>query len=133
MYIAFALLAAGSMFAASTDTIRATVPFDFMVGRQTFSAGEYTLRQAGDQRAVFLRDADYQPAGAFLANSVTAHRPQEQTTLVFHRYGNLHFLREIWIVGEVTGRQLPRSAAEMEARMAANGGTPDEVILLAAR
>ena len=132
MNVGVALLAAGSLFAASTDTIRATVPFDFMIGKQAIAAGEYTIRKAGALDALVLRAADARLSQAFLTNSTRVTRPQPETKLVFNRYGNRYFLREIWVVGELSGHQLPRSAAEREASMASNNGAPDEVLVLVA-
>jgi len=133
MYLGVALLAAGTVFAASTDTIRATIPFDFMIGRQMPPAGEYSIRQAGRLDALVLRATDDRLAHAFLTNSARRTTPQEQTKLVFYRYGNRSFLREIWVVGELSGHQLPRSSAEKEATMSSSNRLPDEVVVIAAR
>jgi len=134
MYLGIALLAAGSTWADSGDTIIATVPFDFMIGKQAVPSGEYTIRQAGPTKALVLRTADHRVASVFLTNFTRRIYPQDGTKLVFSRYGSRYFLREIWVVGELSGHQLPRSAAEMEASMtAANNGTPDEIVVVAAR
>ena len=133
MYLGVALLAAGTVFADSTDTIRATIPFAFMVGNEPHSAGDYSIRQAGLLDALVLRAADDRLAHVFLTNSARGTRPQDETKLVFSRYGNRYFLKEIWVVGELSGHQIPRTAAEKEAAMVSNRVLPDEVIVLAAR
>jgi len=142
MYLGVALLAVGSAFAASVDTIRATVPFDFMIGKQAFTAGEYSIRQGGavpgtGADVLVLRPADDRSSYVFLANSAArVTKPQPQTKLIFHRYGNRYFLREIWVQGELSGNRLPPTAAEREAGMSSmtsRNGAPDEVIVLATR
>jgi hypothetical protein len=133
MYLGVTLLAAGSLFAASTDTIRATIPFDFMIGRQAFSAGDYSIREVTRPGALILRRADDGSARAFLANSARRTTLREETQLLFSRYGNRYFLREIWVAGEWSGHELPRSAAEKEAATMSHNALPDEVIVLAAR
>jgi hypothetical protein len=110
VFAAFVLLA--SAF-AQTGAIRVTVPFDFTVGKQTLPAGDYRVAISGsllqvariDGRGVSTVSTNYTGGGA---NQDLTPR------LIFHCYGNRHFLSVAWI-GEVNqGHELYVSAAELE-------------------
>ena len=62
-------------------------------------------------------------------------RPEarEHASLVFNRYGDQSFLKEVWTVGDLTGRQLFPSRAEREVSSAMIDPTPDVVAIAAAR
>ncbi len=40
--------------------------------------------------------------------------PPDETKLVFNRYGDLYFLAQAWIVGEIHGREFLKSRTESE-------------------
>jgi hypothetical protein len=42
--------------------------------------------------------------------------PKNESTLVFHKYGDQYFLEQIWTGGEQDGTQLPESRGERTAR-----------------
>jgi len=97
--------------------IRARIPFDFIVANKTLVAGEYFIQRAqpysGDGM-VSVRSADGRTKLIRLSNSVQTLDPKAQVTLVFHRYGNQHFLAQVWPAGATIGRQLPKSRTERE-------------------
>ena len=45
---------------------------------------------------------------------VVAVDPADKSMLVFHRYGEEYFLREVWAAGAGTGRELIKSHTERE-------------------
>ena len=45
---------------------------------------------------------------------VRANQTQEETKLVFHRYGDQYFLSQIWTVGANSGRELLMPRLERE-------------------
>ena len=47
-----------------------------------------------------------------LTRPVRANEAQQETRLVFHQYGELYFLSEIWTVGDATGREIQTSNRE---------------------
>jgi len=108
-------LAAASAVAAngqSKQKLIAHVPFDFVVAEKTLRAGEYDVRavnQAGDAIAIKSVDGDQ-----VLRLSSPKERSDRQMNakLVFHRYGNTYFLSQIWMAGESTGRELPKTRQE---------------------
>jgi len=97
--------------------IRVRIPFDFIVADKTYAAGEYFFQRAqptsGDTM-VLLRSADGRTKVIRLSNAVQTRDPKKLVMLVFHRYGNQHFLSQVWPAGATTGRELPKSREERE-------------------
>jgi hypothetical protein len=93
--------------------LTARVPFEFAVGNTNLPSDTYHLSRMnghpemvllrGDRRGVFVRTIEER-----------LRRDGAQPSLVFHRYGNQYFLREIrW---EETARlDLPETKAERDA------------------
>jgi hypothetical protein len=123
------LMAAGSAVAQTID-VRGDVPFNFIVGKQMLSAGEYELSSLGrgDGKTLLIRDSDGKPVT--MVNSIRAESVQasDKTKLVFNRYGDHYFLAQVWIEGEKAARQFSKSPREKE--MASNYSS-DRVIVLA--
>ena len=91
----------------------ARVPFAFTVGNANLPSDTYQLtRMNGHREMLFLRG---DRTGALVrADEVRLPRTDTEPSLVFHRYGNRYFLREIrW---EDTARlDLPETKAERNA------------------
>jgi hypothetical protein len=49
---------------------------------------------------------------------VQANEIQRHSKLVFRRYGDEYFLREVWISGAMTGREFPMSRRERQVAQA---------------
>jgi hypothetical protein len=122
------LMAAGSAYAqlGSGQGVRANVPFDYKVGNATMKAGNCSIQPAGAPNALAIRCAGSE-AKLALSRSVSGKTATE-TKLVFHKYGEQYFLAQIWIKGENTGAQLPRTRTENELMSKAE---PDSVVILA--
>ena len=99
--------------------IRARIPFDFNVGDKKLPAGVYTFsRLSGfsDSKVMSVSNAD---ASAHVFQSTFGAQvltPKNESTLVFHRYGNQYFLEQIWSGGEQEGTQVPESRSERTIR-----------------
>jgi hypothetical protein len=98
------LIAAGSAYAQS---VKFSVPFQFTVGAMEMPAGDYSIKSASSHMLI-IQGLDRQTARSrFLNyNSVKSFGVQDQTKLVFHCYGGLCFLSQIWTEGNDVGRQL---------------------------
>ena len=111
--------AVASANAQLTYPIRAKVPFDFSMGDKKLPAGEYTFRRLSglaDTSTISVTSAD---AGTHLLQSTIGAQvltPKNESTLVFHKYGDEYFLEQIWTGGEQEGTQLPESRGERTAR-----------------
>jgi hypothetical protein len=111
---AFALLLLGILMLGSTvhaqrkeQIIKANIPFDFVVGNETFPAGRYSVALIGP---VFLelRNSEGQTLTSVLTQSVQALAEPAQPKLRFDSQGGQHVLTQIWQEGDSTGRQILR-------------------------
>ena len=122
------LIAAGSANAqlGSAQEVRANIPFDYKVGNATLLAGNCSFRPAGTADVLAIR-CDGSEAKLAMSRSVIG-KPASETKLVFHKYGDQYFLAQIWVEGNETGAQLPRTRTEKELMSKVE---PDSVVILA--
>lgn len=110
------ILTAVSVAAQSERNRITNIPFSFIVGEKTFPAGEYTVgpnrRNSDKVWLVQSRDGDF--SALFTTMSVRANETQEETKLVFHKYGDQYFLSQIWSAGGNSGRELLMAHRERE-------------------
>ncbi len=119
---------------AGSFKLRADIPFDFMAGNETLPAGTYTVTHPDGQHGVLLIRSWEEGAAFVLTNALEANGTQDETKLIFNRYGDRYFLTQLWTGGEIGGHELPKSRMERElAResMARNGSEPEMVSIAA--
>ena len=110
---ALATLVAGTA-KAQNHSVKATVPFDFAVGNAHIPAGTYTVSSTGSSSIVRLQN-DSAKVNVFGIGF--ADGKQSQTSkLVFDRYGDRYFLREILCARGDMNVQLPVSKSEKWAQ-----------------
>ena len=116
---------------AQSVNVKANVPFDFMVGKSTLSAGEYSIQSisTGSSSVLAIR-GDKTNQMLAPANHAETLNPSPNSRLVFHKYGNQYFLSQIWLQGERAGREF--KITRREAEVAKNVPTSEDVIVLAA-
>jgi hypothetical protein len=107
-------LTVAAVYANPTDTLKANIPFDFSVGNKTLPGGVYTVRPITSTGMLRIRREDGREAVMIQTNGVIARQAQDQTKLVFRRYGNKYFLVQIWTAGDSNGRELWKSRTERE-------------------
>lgn len=121
---AAALLAAPAAYSQLNPSVQARIPFAFEVSNRTLPAGEYVVETGPVPGLIKLDCADCHTRIFVGTNAVRSSHTMGEAKLVFQRYGDRYFLRQIWTVGTDTGREVPMSKAEKElARSAAPGGT----------
>jgi hypothetical protein len=114
---------------AQTTNVKASVPFDFVVGDHAYPAGDYTVKSmAIDSAAIRIDNADESEKGITLSNACERLHPADGTTLVFQRMGNNYFLYQIWTEGNSAGREFPKSKTEVQL---AKNYKPELVIVAA--
>jgi len=97
--------------------IKVNIPFDFIVADKTCPAGEYTVRrfqQYTSDIILEISSRDGRTRLLRLTNSAQTITPKKQVTLLFHRYGDQHFLYQVWQAGSTSGRELIRSRGEQQ-------------------
>ncbi len=124
--IAFCVVALLTAVSAYGQVLKANVPFPYRVGEKTVAAGECTISIDTAARRMVLQPAvgDAFIVGPHTASSVV---PRAKSVLVFVRYGETYFLRQVWTAGMNIGQELPSTKPEREyARL----GAPYEVALV---
>jgi hypothetical protein len=125
------LLSAGSALAQSSgQTIRAKIPFSFVVNKQTLPAGQYEITRYGGNGELLLIHSDKENILA-MANGARSLNPADKTKLVFKSYEGRYFLSQVWVEGSTAGRQLPKSAHEAEVAM--DFSSHDVIVMAALR
>lgn len=116
----FSLCAAVASANAQLSTpIRAKVPFDFNIGDKKLPAGEYTFSRSSDfsdNTTMLVSGVDSSTRMYQSTSAAQVLRPKNESTLVFHRYGDQYFLEQIWSGGEQMGSQLLESRSERTVR-----------------
>ena len=113
-------LASTQLFAQSAHhpLAKVQVPFSFVAGDQNFPAGEYLISTVQPQRTLLIAGTGSSLSSIQTVSPVYSVRPSENSRLVFTRYGNRYFLKEVWTEGSDEARTLPRSRHEMEVARA---------------
>ena len=115
---------------AQTTALKANIPFNFSVAGKSLPTGEYTIQSVGTgNRVLVLRGSD-KSSKMVMANSCESAKPSDKTKLVFHRYGDRYFLKQIWVAGNNAGREIPTTRREEEV---ARDFSMQEVVLVAAQ
>lgn len=97
----------------SATRVYAQIPFDFVVGDKTLSAGRYSVStQMQDHSALLVRNIKANSAAVRLSDQIQSRQNKYNARLVFHRYGQTYFLAEVWQGGSSSGWSLHRSQAE---------------------
>jgi hypothetical protein len=104
------------VFAVSTghaQNVRVNIPFNFSIGAQKFTAGEYTLKPLL-QHTTLLENERGRGLINIETDSVQARQPPSTTKLIFNRYDDSYFLTQIWQQGNEIGQILLKSPVEAE-------------------
>ena len=94
--------------------LKVKVPFPFLVGEQSFPAGEYLVSTIQPQRTIRISGIEHKASTIQTIATLPAPEPSIDSPLVFHRYGEIYLLEEIWSVGSDVGIALPETRYELE-------------------
>jgi hypothetical protein len=111
-FFALATLVAASSAVAQEHAVKANVPFDFTVGSTHVPAGPYTIATADqrDSNLIVLRSDTGKVA--ILATAYADGQKSQAGRLVFDKWGDQYFLREIQCASVDMNLELPVSKAE---------------------
>jgi hypothetical protein len=118
----FALLVLLTPAFAQSAGFRVQVPFQFAVGNHTLAAGEYrvTVMKPG---MLQVQRVDGSGTAAVLTNYIGGGPSQDRSPrLIFHSYGDHHFLSQVWIDDVNAGHELFASASELRYTRAGHQG-----------
>ena len=123
---------AATQAARAQEPLSVNIPFAFAAGETTLPAGEYRVQKMDGNGAVLLiRCTEPKASIMVVTNSTGGGKQQEQSKLVFHRYGNHYFLSQVWNAGYRSGRELRIGQREKEIGLSAKLEKHDQVILIA--
>ena len=114
--VSFLLVAAAAPLAAQGPKLTANVPFEFTIAGKTMPAGEYEVWRSPSTAMVALRGIDQRTSALSLVSGepIESRDPASDTKLVFHRYGDRYFLRQVVNGYGAVAFVLPESRAERE-------------------
>jgi hypothetical protein len=98
--------------AASAQTIhmKADIPFTFILNGATLPSGEYFVNSMDLRGQVLsISNSNSHHSNLIMSNSCHSLKAAAKTKLVFHRYGDRYFLKQIWVAGNDSGRELATS------------------------
>ena len=118
---------AASAQVRSDATIRANIPYSFVVNNTTLPAGTYVLSVAdpygSDLTVLEIRSANSKIAVLFETQPITDPRSAPQTELVFEKLGDTYFLSRVFLKGDEGGSQLLKS--KKQRRLEENGSVAE--------
>ena len=104
-----------SVFGQSDRQTVVNIPFDFIVGDKSLTAGQYILernKRESDTVWTITRKDTGVGRKVFLTIPSQSLDPAKETRLVFNRYENYYFLTAFSVAGSNTGRELQMSDRE---------------------
>jgi hypothetical protein len=125
-----ALLVAPLIYAQLRPALEAEIPFSFEAGKSVLPPGQYRVAAGPSQSVMELACQDSKARIFVSTNAVRSPETVVEGKLVFQRYGNRYFLRQIWTAGTDTGRELMISKAEKELAHSAGAG---QTVVIAVR
>jgi hypothetical protein len=130
----FAALVVLPAYAQFQNSITVSIPFAFVAGEKQMPAGEYTIKSLinGSLHAkTLIRSKDGRNVVIVGTILVEAKSVQEEAKVTFNRYGDQHFLSQVWTPETNFGRELPKS--DVEAKVASSGAHKDKVSVAASK
>ena len=115
---------------AQGSAIRAKVPFDFVVGSKQLPSGsyEFVTSFARSSHTIFVRNDDQRIVMLSMTGE-TDKLPGNITQLVFYKYGDRYFLREIHCPTMALNVALPQSKEERQTQRQMAWLGPEQVLL----
>jgi hypothetical protein len=120
-------------WAQARYTLRADVPFAFMVRKVQMQPGQYTVRRYTTDGADILSIQNDANGHSVLIAGDPAGRTQQlwESSLVFHRTGDEYALQDVWWAGSASGIQV--QAPPVERASVASNVHPSSVTVIASR
>jgi hypothetical protein len=113
--------------AQSRTTLVVNIPFAFQTDKQILPAGMYHIERESD--SIVLLHGPGNAAGLVMMYGTSKTHPPDHGTIVFDRYGDQYFLRQVWTAENPNGLECAKSHAEKAALIAQNNQAPTTVEL----
>jgi hypothetical protein len=119
-----------AQMAVKQSLARVDIPFAFVAGGVALPAGQYYISHPGDPYFVVIEKDDGR-ARALVYVHPSATNFSESTKLVFNKYGNHHFLSQVWTEPDQQVHQCFK--CRMEKELMAQAQKPQSVVVAAKR
>jgi len=128
LFLSLCLVSVGATLTANAQirsdaTIKANIPYSFVVHNTTLPAGTYLIKVAdsysGDESVMMIRSANGKTAVLFETLPVTVPGSARESELVFDKIGDTYFLAKVFLKDYEGGNQLPKS--KTQRRLEENG------------
>ncbi len=107
---------------ALSSAVVAKIPFAFQIGSYHLPAGTYNVQMVGSDFLWVKSDAD---SVVMVVVKDSGNRPSADSAVVFHRYGNRYFLREVRAAGEEDFLWCNETKAERHAKLEEDAANPN--------
>ena len=126
-----AALAAASVRAQNSGDLAVTIPFEFAAAGKTLPAGDYYVRRsiAGSRAVIQIQSKTDSTSVYLMTHAVQSSNIQNDSTLVFNKYGGQLFLSQLWVAGRSTGEELNKMGREraLQQEIARRSAKPETV------
>jgi hypothetical protein len=113
--------------AQSSETIaKANIPFAFQTPTQVLPAGDYLIVQEANH---LIRLQGTSKGGFVVAHDATKTKAPTHGSIVFLRYGDKYYLRQVWTAGNTVGLECSKSRSEKETMQAKNQLPSDPIVV----
>lgn len=107
-----------------------SIPFDFIVADTVLRAGQYIFEiPAGTADQIVIRASDRRVAQRARQETMRVDSRPPENKMIFTRYGDQHFLSQIWIAGDRFVRQITKCSMEEKLMASGQQGTPVTIVL----
>ena len=127
--VALAAVMTGFGMAQSGQPLKASIPFEFIVGQTTLPAGDYTVGSQFGSPFLHISDSQHHVKATVLTNTDNAPANASESRLVFRVHGTKHYLASTWDGSLGEGREVKETRREREMEIAT--GPTTQVVLLA--
>jgi len=115
--------------AQGKPSVKATIPFNFVIGDKELKAGEYLIKSVGSlgsQNLLQFGSENGDVQQFVFALPIETNKAGNRERLVFHHDGNQYFLSQVWLSGDENGHEFIPGA--QEKKTATNRSTGDQVV-----
>ena len=82
--------------------VKATIPFNFVVGNKKLKAGDYVIESLLANNALQFRSEDGDVQQIAFTVPIETNRTGNHERLLFHNDGDQYFLSQVWLSGDKT-------------------------------
>lgn len=107
----FAILATANP-AKAQDILKFEVPFEFNVGGEKMSAGNYDLKKINTSRYLLRNTETKEKMIVVFGTDIAKKGETKAESLVFNRYGETYFLRQLFVNSNQPGKEILESKQE---------------------